>query len=164
MSFLLDALGKADHDRRRADVPELKTYNQDNRSSLRRSLRAFVLMSLLLISFVLGYFMRPYLEPVLFEGSSVNTGSVPETRDTQAKSTPVLDPSPVEQIAPPEVVARVLELEVISHSDVPAVRFAMINGVVVHEGDVLSTGERLLKIEPNAVVLDRAGVELRISM
>jgi hypothetical protein len=62
------------------------------------------------------------------------------------------------------VVARVFELEVISYSDVPAVRFSMINGVVVHEGDVLSTGERVLKIEPNAVVLDRAGVELRISM
>lgn len=160
MSFLLDALGKADYDRRRAEVPELKNYNQDNKRSLQRTLRAFVLMSLLLISFVLGYFLRPYLEPILFEGSSVNAVNVPETRDTQAKR----DPTQVEQIAPPEVVARVLELEVISYSDVPAVRFAMINGVVAHEGDVLGTGERLLKIEPDAVVLDRAGVELRISM
>ena len=164
MSFLLDALGKADNDRRSAEVPELRTYNQGHRSPFRRLLRILIWVSLVLLSFELGYFLRPYLEINLSGEPLAQKAEVSRMRSDVANVAPTPEQAPPVVVAPPEVMARVLELEVISYSESPDVRFAMINGSLVHEGDVLDTGEHLIKIEPNAVVLDRAGKQIRISM
>lgn len=147
MSFLLDALSKADDDRRRSEVPELKTYNQGRHSPLRGVVRGLALLCLLSLFFTFGYFLRPYLETTWFEQGQVNLSN----QSLQATK------------SQPEVVGRVYALEVISYSDSPASRFVMIGGVLVHEGEMLDTGEKLILIEPNAMVLEKEGRPIRVS-
>ena len=71
--------------------------------------------------------------------------------------------SPEKKIAP-ETPIRTYALEVISYSDSPGERFVMINGEVVHEGGRLITGETLLSISPDAVVLESAGDQFRVGL
>ena len=167
MSFLLDALGKADHDRRRSEVPELRTYSQTGRSPLRGVLRSFALLSLLCLFFGLGYFSRPFLDRNIFNaetaGSNPVVPQVPENRVTPAVSTPSA-PAEVSESAVLQKVARAFDLEVISYSELPTARFVMINGTMLREGEMLGSGETLLTIEPDAVVLDAAGKQIRVGM
>ena len=171
MSFLLDALGKADEDRRRAEVPELRTYRQSYRSPWRRVLSGLLIVSLLVLSFVAGYLLRPVLEPAFSRLSGPAESIAPSVTPVQApvQTAPAQAP-PVTQFQAPrpinaqEMTLPGIELEVISYAENPAARFAMINGLVLHEGDALQTGERLLVIERDAVILDRAGQAVRIGM
>ncbi len=157
MSFLLDALGKADDDRRRAVVPELRTPGHRRNAPTRRVLTLVMLLCLVLFSFAAGYFSRPYIEP----GFSLSIVRDDLPRSDQAEITvkevavkPVIAavvPAPEPEAAP------VIELSVISYSSVPAERFVMLNGVVVYEGDILATGEIVLEIQPDGVILDMQG-------
>ncbi len=166
MSFLLDALGKADHDRRQSEVPELRTHNQVRRSPIGRVVRGFGLVCLLALFFVLGYVLRPYLETIVSDrvepnrdNASAQSLKKPVNKDISAQPVPV---PPVD--LPLQSISQAYELEVISYSEYPAARFAMINGAVIHEGEVLGSGEVLLLIEPDAVVLERAGKRIRLGM
>lgn len=167
MSFLLDALGKADHDRRRSEVPELRSYNRASRSPFLGVLRGLLLLCLLLIFFVFGYVTRPYLETTLFGQTRVSLVGSP----APAIEEPVEVPAPNESDHTVAVAstaydnfASKFELEVISYSESPAVRFVMINGSVIHEGEVLDTGEQLILIEPDAVVLLQGDREIRVGL
>lgn len=88
---------------------------------------------------------------------------VPENRVTPAVSTPSA-PAEVSESAVLQKVARAFDLEVISYSELPAARFVMINGTMLREGEMLGSGETLLTIEPDAVVLDAAGKQIRVGM
>ena len=166
MSFLLDALGKADHDRRRSEVPELRTYNRAGHSSVRSVLRGLALVGLLFLFFALGYISHPYLEKTL-AGHRVAEMSVapPQGIEPVGKAVePAPVPDPIAEGLLQQSAGRLFELEVISYSDTPTARFAMINGAMVREGEVLVTGEILLMIEPDAVLLEQAGKQIRIGM
>jgi len=167
MSFLLDALGKADDDRRRAEVPELRTYNQSHGFALGGVARGFILLCLLLGFFALGYFLRPYMETSWFArsgpGQDVPTVQSLEHAPDQIVAKPSGTLSPEKKIAP-ETPIRTYALEVISYSDSPGERFVMINCEVVHEGGRLITGETLLSISPDAVVLESAGDQFRVGL
>jgi hypothetical protein len=167
MSFLLDALGKADHDRRRSEVPELRTYNPIEHSPLRGLLRGLIWLSLLVLTFALGYFSRPYLDTTFFyHGVAGESKSIEKmdsnSQDKAALATPA-QAKALENV-PQEADHTTYELEVISYSDFPPARFAMINGAMLHEGEMLVSGEILLLIEPDAVVLDKAGKQIRLGM
>jgi hypothetical protein len=171
MSFLLDALGKADHDRRRSEVPELRTYNPARRSPLRGLLRGLTWLSLLVFTFALGYFLRPYLDTTFFNHGVASEGKLTEQmvskpEDKAISVTPVQTKALALENVPQESGAdhTAYELEVISYSDSPPARFAMINGVMLYEGEKLGSGEVLLMIEPDAVVLDKAGTQIRLEM
>ena len=167
MSFLLDALGKADHDRRRSEVPELRTYEQRGGSSLRSILRGVLIISLLLLSFAAGYVLRPVLENAVFGGILLARAPVEEQGiDTPAGVGAASEPDPVAPLASDTIrmPGAIPVLEVISYSETPSARFAMINGAVVYEGEVLATGERVLEIEANAVLLDRSGEQIRVGL
>ncbi len=174
MSFLLDALGKADDDRRRSEVPELRTYNQGRQSPLRVVIRGFLLLSLCLVFFALGYFLRPTLEKTLFAlgGASMSNLPVqvkeqpverPVSRQPEKKAAAENVPKAVEEVSKIEA-SQAFELEVISYSNSPAARFAMINGAVIHEGEMLMSGEKLLLIETDGVVLEKAGRQIRVGL
>jgi hypothetical protein len=165
MSFLLDALGKADHDRRRAEVPELRTFRSGDRSTLRRVLSVLLLAGLIIFAFALGYLLRPVLEPVLSGTQSVRLASAPliETAIIEPLEHPATVP-PVKNSVRLEQAASLPVLEVISYSIKPAGRFAMIDGTLLYEGDTLHSGETLLSIEQDAVVIDREGQQIRLSM
>ncbi len=163
MSFLLDALGKADDDRRRSEVPELRTYNQGSRSPLRAVIRGFLLLSLCVVFFALGYFLRPALEKTLVPQGVSSMSNLP----AQAKEQPVeRQPAKIAaaEDAPKIEASQAFELEVVSYSSSPAARFVMINGAVIHEGEMLISGETLLLIEQNGVVLEKAGRQIRIGL
>lgn len=167
MSFLLDALGKADHDRRRSEVPELKTYNPGGRSSLRGGIRVLIWLVLMAFTFSLGYFARPYLETTFFSYRVADTSKT--SAQMLAKPVGKAASTATDQAGGAENVARNSNrsdygLEVISYSDSPPARFVMINGTMLHEGDRLGTGEILLTIGPDAVVLDKAGTQIRLEM
>ncbi|MCP4009505.1 MAG: general secretion pathway protein GspB [Proteobacteria bacterium] len=174
MSFLLDALGKADDDRRRSEVPELRTYNQGRRSPMRAVIRGFLLLSLCLAFFTLGYFLRPALEKNLFTKGVASMSNLPAQPKEQpverpasrqpAKMTAAENvPKAVEKAAKVEA-SQAFELEVISYSNSPTARFAMINGAVIHEGEMLISGETLLLIEADAVILEKAGRQIRVGL
>ncbi len=166
MSFLLDALGKADHDRRQSEVPELRTYNQAGHSPIGRVLRGFALAGLLILCFALGYALRPYLETVV--SGQAEPGRLNEPAQAPGKPANETVSSQSESVAkvdlPPQPAGQAYEIEVISYSEYPTARFAMINGAMVHEGEVLVSGEVLLLIESDAVVLERAGKQIRVRM
>lgn len=164
MSFLLDALGKADNDRRRAAVPELRTRGHKRNTPTRKAFRIVLLMFLALISFVLGFLSRPYIEPgytisIIREES--NAVALSDADGDKSRSAPLniaekekLQPSLVQQI----------ELSVISYSSVPTERFAMLNGFLMYEGDILSAGERLIEIQPDGVLLEKDGRQYNVGM
>jgi hypothetical protein len=167
MSFLLDALGKADHDRRQAEVPELRTYNQARRSPLGRALRVFGLVGLLMSCFALGYILRPYLEAINFDHAEPSTSNVSAPKlEKPASEDVTAQPSQTAVVnnVPLQAASKAYELEVISYSEYPAARFVMINGAMVHEGEILGSGEVLLLIEPDGVVLEKAGKQIRVRM
>lgn len=164
MSFLLDALGKADDDRRRAHIPELRTRREPSSSAWRYVFLGVIATTLLVFSFAAGYMLRPSIEARI-AGKTNYTVTPPNpvalaTGDEIRKVARPGDSAthPLQDTNSP------LELEVISWSEQPEARFAMLNGVVVREGDLLGTGERLLGIEQNAVVLEKDGNSFRISM
>ncbi len=160
MSFLLDALGKADDDRRRAEVPELRTYRHRKTSVLGRVARGLLLASLILGAFAGGYFARPWLETSWSPGKTVNPESAAPP-SLESGTDPAVS-APASAAAPKGVAG--LELEVISWSERPQARFAMINGAVVYEGDTLVSGERLLRIETDAVILQQSELTIRLTM
>jgi hypothetical protein len=166
MSFLLDALGKADHDRRQSEVPELRTYNQVRRSTIGRVLRGVGLVGLLILCFALGYALRPYLERLVSDPLEPGMSNVPaQIMEKPANEDIIAQPSPAATVnLPSEPDSQAYALEVISYSESPAARFAMINGAMVREGEVLRSGEVLLFIESDAVVLEKAGKQIRVGM
>ena len=167
MSFLLDALGKADHDRRRSEVPELKTYNPGRRPVLRGGVRILIWLSLMTFFFSLGYFARPYLETTFFSYEVVDTSKTSEEMlakpEGKEASTETAQAGEIKNVARNSNQSP-YGLEVISYADSPPARFVMINGAMLHEGDRLGSGEVLLTIEPDAVVLDKAGTQIRLEM
>jgi len=170
MSFLLDALGKADDDRRRSEVPELRSYNQGSRSPLRAVIRGFLLLGLCVVFFALGYFLRPALEKTLFPQGVSSMSNLPAQAKEQpverqpAKIAAAEDASKAAEEAPKIEASQAFELEVVSYSSSPAARFVMINGAVIHEGEMLISGETLLLIEQDGVVLEKAGRQIKVGL
>lgn len=170
MSFLLDALGRADDDRRRKDIPELHSRAIKYRSPWRYVFLGVLMAALLLLAFTLGYLLRPALDTTLFQeepgpAAAPLAAAQSSPAETAAPPQPVAAEKSADSAVKPDTAAKPgYELEVISYAAEPSARFAMINGIVVHEGDVLGGGERLSKIEKDAVVLDVSGRSVRIGM
>jgi len=189
MSFLLDALGKADDDRRRAIVPELRASRYQRRSPWRRVLHIVLILVAVLVAFILGYVARPYIErggdaapPVTEVSGSISTRpeapapspALPDASTDPAMTsapsavgeTPVLAPRlPEPALSRPEPSGLgAVELSVISYSSQPAARFVMLDGVVMYEGDMLDEDVRLVLIKPNGVVLERNGQTFSINL
>ncbi len=165
MSFLLDALGKADDDRRRAAVPELRTRGHQRNMPTRSVFRIVLLMLLALISFALGFLSRPYLEPgytisIVRDGENAAVSSSAETNTAAAPAQNQF----VRQKETQTPAATPIELSVISYSRVPTERFAMLNGFLMYEGDILSVGERLIEIRPDGVLLEKDGRQYKLSL
>ncbi|MCP3954161.1 MAG: general secretion pathway protein GspB, partial [Desulfobacterales bacterium] len=131
---------------------------------MRAVIRVFLLLSLCLVFFALGYFLRPALEKNLFDKGVASMSNLPAEGKEQAAQRPVSGqpakmtaaqnvPKALEEATKVEA-SQAFELEVISYSDSPTARFAMINGAVIHEGEMLMSGETLLLIEADAVLLE----------
>ncbi len=154
MSLLLDALGKAESDRDQSQIPQLRTPAGKPPSPLWRALKWILLFCLVIASFAAGYFARPYI--VQYTSQSA---SMPETQNTNSPAAALQESAPP---APEPKVA--IELSAISYSEKPEIRFVMLNNSVMYEGDALSTGERVVKIERQGVVLEKDGHQQRIGL
>lgn len=153
MSFLLDALGKAESDRDHGQVRELRTPVHKKQSPLKRLLALVLLLCLLLLSFAAGYFARPYLEAKLEAGQSVNT-------ETPLANTAL----PAKPVSEAKASSNIIELSAISYSEKSEIRFVMLNNSVMYEGDKLPGGERILRIERHGVVLEKDGQQKRLGL
>ena len=154
MSLLLDALGKAEADREQSQIPQLRTPVGRPQSPVWRVLKWLLLLCLIIASFVAGYFARPYLEQLTSPIASAPQIEKPVTTVAAPQaSTPLVE-------EPKDVI----ELSAISYSEKPEIRFVMLNNSVMYEGDALSTGERIVKIERQGVVLEKDGKQKRIGL
>lgn len=164
MSFLLDALGKADDDRRRATVPELRAPGHRRNTPTRSAFRIVLLMVLLLISFALGFLSRPYFD----SGYAIKIVRDVENSAALAKEVdatlPLARPNATTQDEMQLPASLPIELSVISYSSVPTERFAMLNGFLMYEGDILSAGERLIEIKPGGVLLEKDGRQYKLGL
>lgn len=164
MSFLLDALDKADNDRNRTKVNELKTPVQRKKTFLRRILTAQLVIALILASFAAGYYARPYIDGA--ESDAANEAAAGEQLPGKlAQAAAKIDGDIRESAAAPQSLPSFdIKLSAISYSTVPATRFAMINGFVMYEGDELATGERLKEIQSDSIVMSKGESEIRIAL
>ncbi len=173
MSLLLDALGKAEKDRLRDEVPELRTPSHTESSLVDQLVKIMALLMIMATCFIAGYFLRPNIDkwmvstPTNETAVPVSVVSEPQQEPADAKREGATDPILFEES--PSALSldkgsASMELSVISYSDLSAVRFAMINGFVMHEGDVLASGERIKKIERSAVVLEKMGVTTKVGL
>lgn len=163
MSFLLDALGKAETDRDQGQIPELKTPVPRRKSPLNRALQIGLLLCLLFASFVLGYIARPYLEK-----KTANVNLADQATISAAAVSKVVETPDAPTIVKPTIAAQAddhsIILSAISFSDKPEIRFVMLNNSVMYEGDELATGERVVRIERHGVVLEKSGQQSRIGL
>lgn len=158
MSFLLDALDKADNDRNRSQVTELQTPVKRKSTLLRSILKIQLILFLMILSFVLGYVLRPYIE-----GGSATDGVGQASIEKSAAESDANNPV---QVSHPQAAQQAadIKLSAISYSNVPATRFAMINGFAMYEGDELASGERIQEIQRDAVVLAKNGTQIHLAL
>jgi hypothetical protein len=163
MSFLLDALGKAETDRDQGQIPELKTPASRRKSPFKRALQMGLLLCLLLASFALGFIARPYFDDKVANVSptgQIATSSTAVSKVSESLNDPVVDkPTTVVQAD-----KHPINISAISYSENPEIRFVMLNNSVMYEGDELVTGERIVRIEQHGVVLEKAGQQKRIGL
>ncbi len=182
MSYILEALGKAEKTRKQEHLTELASdlYRPSQRSAADRWLKGVLWVLVPLISFLLGYLARPYIERVHINIDGAPTvNNTAATKTKQAKPTPKLITSNaaveavLEQRKSPEVTTQPVQqndahtnltVSVISFSDTATERFAMVNGVIVKEGDTLGSGERVVQIDKTSVLLDRLGQSFVVTL
>lgn len=84
------------------------------------------------------------------EKLSSNEKSMPSPREKAVASSPVV----------PEEMP-VISITVHAYAEVPAERMARINGLLLHEGDIIAPGLKLQQITSDGVVLDFRGQRIR---
>lgn len=163
MSFLLDALGKAETDRDQGQIPELKTPASRRKSPINRLLQMGLLLCLLLVAFALGFIARPYFDEKMGNvnpADQIATSSTALSKAADRLDEPVVDKS--DAVAQSDT--HPINISAISYSEKSEIRFVMLNNAVMYEGDELATGERIVRIEQHGVVLEKAGQKIRIGL
>ena len=138
MSTILEALKKSERERKLNDIPTLS----DMPSIEEPSPFKWVLLtvgSLLLVSILAAFIVK-----VMMPSQSASVGPVPVA------------------MSPEESVARAT-LSVLSFSDNPAQRFAIINDKLVREGDFLATGMKVDEILADRVIMIINGDRLSLT-
>jgi type II secretion system (T2SS) protein B len=162
MSYILDALKRAEHDRHLTHVPTLATIHASARPTRPRWLwvgggvllvNAIVVVLLLRAAPVAGPTSTPPLAP---------PAAAPPTADVQ-KSAPPAAPESSVATAPrsappaPQTPFAALKLEMVVNADDPAERAVYISGRRYVTGQSLEGGAMIESIAPDAVVLRWAG-------
>ncbi|MFT5573492.1 MAG: hypothetical protein ACI9FR_002427 [Cryomorphaceae bacterium] len=166
MSYILDALGKAEVTRKQENLNELSSgvYRPVAESGTRKFIRVTLFILIPVLSFYFGFLVRPYFDNVQisFDVPSATPSAAVVIPKIKAKE-PKLEISNTRvetglQDAPQETLetaASELLLSVVSYSETASERFAMINGLIVNEGDILSSGEQVLQIDKTSVLLEK---------
>ncbi len=162
MSYILEALGKAEQKRRADDdIPELSSALYEGKHLEVRPFWQTLLAWLggFLIAFTLGALARPAIDRLFADAptqaQSVLVNAAQTAPDQTPKEAPSVATKPADNPAP-DGLSR-FKLSVISWSDKPSKRFGMINNGVIHEGDVLPGDYKVVKIEKNHLRLRKAG-------
>ncbi len=173
MSYILEALNKAETTRKQENLSELPSglYRPSTVSAPHRWLKRALFLLTLLLCFILGYVARPYIDNMQISFSKPES-QVLTVIDPTAEPPKVALPKIVSSDARVETVLQDLRLSaqeklepastepllsVISYSADSTERFAMINNIILYEGDVLSSGEQLVQIDKNSVLLEKEG-------
>lgn len=163
MSFLLDALGKAEKKRLNDEVPELRSPVQTRQWYERKIIISSALIVLMLISLLIGYSVRPLFEKSSTSAQVASLAAKAVNNNISGASIKVNNRQ-LENNQSIQLNNAGHKLSAISYSDTPAIRFAMINGNVMYEGDLLSSDEQLIMIKERRVILEKEGVQSSLEM
>lgn len=152
MSTILDALRKSEQERKLNRLPTLTDMAAPKEPSRWPFYIGVALVLLALAVAVLAYAIwngksLPFQEP-----SSAQSIDRPQSLDSgEANAQSLADASDTAVV------------NVVSYSDDPALRFAMVNGKMVREGEFIEPGLKVEEILSNAVVFNARGKKLTLS-
>lgn len=189
MSYILDALKKAEHERDLGRVPRLESV-QDGVSPRRRGAVWVITGALLINAMVLAWWLRPTSPPELVSSirrpapvpsSAAPPHSVvpapvvvtaPSAIITTPATVPAAESKPAPAPAPPllrdlpaefRAVVPPLSLDVHVYAPTVSGRFVLINMKKYREGDLLAEGPTIEEITTDGVVLSYQGERFRIA-
>ena len=143
MSTILDALRKSEQERKLNDLPTLTDMPApEERSRIPPVLTSALVVLLLVLIAVLLYWV---LQNAAAQKSTSSSNSIVLSNDTLEAETAGVDES--EQII----------VNVVSWSQQPAQRFAMINGKLYRENEFVRAGLKVESIQADSVVLNLRG-------
>ncbi len=132
MSTILEALKKSERERKLSDIPTLSDMQPLEEPSPFKWI-GLTLLSLAIVSVLAAVIVLTFMP-----------------RDTGLQGLPGEIASPADSVAQ-------ATLSVLSYSEKPSQRFAIINEKLVREGDFLSTGIKVEEIKPDRVILNVRG-------
>jgi type II secretion system (T2SS) protein B len=164
MSYILDALKRAERDRHLTHVPTLATIHASARPTRPRWLwvgggvllvNAIVVILLLRAAPVVGPTSTPSPAPPAAAPPPADVQKSPQPQPTATESSPATVP----RSAPPapQTPFAALKLEMVVNADDPAERAVYISGRRYVTGESLERGAMIESIAPDAVVLRWAG-------
>lgn len=145
MSTILDALKKSEQERKLNKLPTLTDMQAPQEPSRWPKIIAASL-SVLVLSIVIA-------SAIYWWQSRGN----PRTAQSLKADQPVTAPVMAAETQEPLINADEVVVNVVSFSELPEQRFAMVNGKMVREGDFVEAGLLVEKIEMDAVVLNLRG-------
>lgn len=152
MSTILDALRKSEQERSLNKLPTLVDMKAPHEPS-RWPLYIGGLLTLLALALVLVAYVLWSAKPAV---------TVHENTVTPISSAGTSKHG-LEQAAEAALVDGPLRVNVVSHSDDAALRFAMINGKLMREGEFVKAGLRVEKIQLDSVVFNSRGEAFTLS-
>ena len=182
MSYILDAIKKAESQRQQDHVPTLQSvisHQADSQSSISRNkLIGFAVLFVLLL--LLVWFRLPIVQSFSFAGDKIlslfeSDNLVDSEGDQQLSQQQVADQTteqapeqPPRQLKVQPVLSEVqknklqnIKLSVISYSSNPNKRFVMDGETLLREGDVIQ-GFKITEIEKNSILVEALGQNYRI--
>ena len=166
MSYILDAIRKAEQQRNQGQMPTLHSMGAyEERGSGKSALRAAGTVGIVLLLVAIAWFHRPILETLgsgistittsvsgMFAGQEVSDSPAPETESSSSAGTSTAE---TVAAADADTLAKV-QFSVISYSSDPNKRFVMDGSKILREGDIIN-GFPIREIRKDSVVLDVNG-------
>lgn len=205
MSYILDALNKAEQDRKRARAPGLDTMHRNTAKPT--STRRLVIAGIILLALINGGFLVYWFGAHQYSAAAIAHGAAAHTTATSTPSTATMaggqSAAPVasaqasrgQRVTPQDALATtpanngprtaasekpigISDLPVSVQQQLPSMTFSShiydaddakyrmvsINGKLLHEGDMVAPGIRLVHITEEGVVLTFQGYTFKVSV
>ena len=145
MSTILDALKKSEQERKLNKLPTLNDMATPKESS-----RWPIYIGLALVLVAIALIILAF---VIWNGKPLQSQVSPDSKPANAVSLAEVSTDTLSSVD----VSDATLVNVVSYSDKPAMRFAMVNGKMVREGEFIKPGLKVEEILPNSVVFNARG-------
>ena len=158
MSAILDALRKSEQERNQNKVPTLNDMAAPSEPSKWPLLLSIAVVLLAIALAALAYVIWNKGEPA----NETAPQNVSTAASSQASSVAQLSGIETKDIASAEV-KQLTAVNIVSYSENPELRFAMVNGKMVREGEFIQPGLKVDQIRADSVVFNLRGETLERS-